>query len=91
MSELDAARERIAELEEQLAETRRQLDSLARIVFGRKSERTPPSPIPGQMDLDLDLRKENAAIENAPPAKSKRRKGGSRKGRKTRAALLPEH
>ena len=91
MSELDAANQRIAELEEQLAETRRQLDSLARIVFGRKSERTPPSPIPGQMDLDLDLRKENAAIENAPPAKPKRRKGGSRKGRKTRAALLPAH
>ena len=91
MSELDAARQRIAELEEQLAETRRQLDALARIVFGRKSERTPPPPIPGQMDLDLDLQKENAAIENAPPAKPKRRKGGSRKGRKTRAALLPEH
>lgn len=89
MSELEAAHQRIAELEEQLAETRRQLDVLARHVFGRKSERTPPPPIPGQMDLDLG--EENAAIESAPPAKPKRRKGGSRKGRKTRAALLPEH
>lgn len=90
MPELEAARQRIAELEEQLAETRRQLDLLARHVFGRKSERTPPPPIPGQMDLDLG--EENAAIEKALPApKPKRRKGGSRKGRKTRAALLPEH
>jgi transposase len=89
MPELEAARQRIAELEEQLAETKRQLDVLARIVFGRKSERTPPPPIPGQMDLELGL--EDAAIENAPPAKPKRRKGGSQKGRKTRAALLPEH
>jgi transposase len=90
MSELESARQRIAELEEQLADTRRQLDVLARIVFGRKSERTPPPPIPGQMDLNLGL--ENAAIENAPPLpKKQRRKGGSRKGRKTRAARLPEH
>jgi transposase len=90
MSELEAARQRIAELEEQLAETRRQLDVLARIVFGRKSERTPPPPIPGQMDLELGL--ENAAIEHAPPLpKKQRRKGGSRKGRKTRTARLPEH
>ena len=90
VSELDAAKERIAELEEQLAETRRQLDMLARHIFGRKSERTPPPPVPGQIEIDLGL-KEDAAIETAPPIKQRKRKGGSRKGRKTRAALLPEH
>lgn len=87
MSELEAAHKRIAELEEQLAETRRQLDLLARHVFGRKSEKTPPPPIPGQTEIDLGL--EDAAIEAAPPARPRKRKGGSRKGRRTRAALLP--
>ena len=90
VSELDAAKQRIAELEEQLAETRRQLDMLARHVFGRKSERTPPPPVPGQADLDLGFN-EDAAIAAVPPLKERKRKGGSRKGRKTRAALLPEH
>jgi transposase len=90
VSELEAAKKRIAELEEQLAETRRQLDMLARHVFGRKSERTPPPPVPGQADLDLGFN-EDAAIAAVPSLKQRKRKGGSRKGRKTRAALLPEN
>jgi len=90
VSELEAAKERIAELEQQLAETRRPLDLLARHIFGRKSERTPPPPVPGQTEIDLGLA-EDAAIEAAPPPQERKRKGGSRKGRKTRAALLPEH
>jgi transposase len=88
VSDLEAANKRITELEEELAETRRQLELLTRHVFGRKSERTPPPPVPGQMEIDLG-QEEDAAIEAVPPAKPPRRKGGSRKGRKTRAALLP--
>lgn len=89
MTELVAAQQqRIAELEEQLAETRRQLDLLVRQIFGRKSEQT-PAPVPGQSELELQM--EDAAIESAPAAKPDKAKGGSRKGRKVRAALLPEH
>ena len=89
MTELEVAQQqRIAELEEKLAETQRQLDLLVRQIFGRKSEQT-PAPVPGQMDLELQA--ENAAIESAPPAKAGAGKGGSRKGRKVRAALLPEN
>lgn len=89
MTELESAQQkRIAELEEQLAETRRQLDLLVRQIFGRKSEQT-PAPVPGQMDLELQV--ENATIESVPPAKPPKGKGGSRKGRKVRAALLPEN
>jgi transposase len=83
-----AQQQRIAELEEQLAEIRRQYDLLVRQIFGRKSEQT-PAPVPGQMDLELEA--ENAAIESAPPTKPERPKGGSKKGRKVRAALLPEN
>ena len=88
MNELEAAKQRITELEEQLTDTRRQLDLLVRQIFGRKSEQT-PAPVPGQLDLELAV--EEAVIETAaaePPAKPK---GGSRKGRKMRAALLPEN
>jgi len=88
VNELEAARERITELEEKLADTQRQLALLVRQIFGRKSEQT-PAPVPGQMDLELAV--EEADIETAaaePPAKPK---GGSRKGRKMRAALLPEN
>jgi transposase len=76
-------------LKEQLAETQRQLDLLVRHVFGKRSERTPPPADPAQMDLELEA--ENAAIESEPPARPAKAKGGSRKGRKVRAALLPEY
>ena len=90
MSEREAAQQlEITELKEKLAETQRQLDLLVRHVFGRRSERTPAPAHPAQMDLELEA--ENAAIENAPPAKPRKPKGGSRKGRQTRAALLPDH
>ena len=88
MTELAALQQENAELKEQLAELQRQLNFLTRHVFGRKSEQT-PSPVPGQLDLDLQA-EEDAAIENAPPAQPAKGKGGSRKGRKMRAALLPE-
>ena len=78
----------IAELREKLEITQRQLDLLIRHVFGKKSEQTPPPPVPGQMDLELEV--ENEAIENAPPLKQGKPKGGSRKGRKVRGALLPD-
>lgn len=87
MTELAALQQENAELKEQLAELQRQLDFLTRQVFGRKSEQTPP--VPGQLELELQAQ-EDAAIESAPPAQPARRKGGSRKGRKIRAALLPE-
>jgi transposase len=90
VSELESAQQKhIAELEERLAETQRQLDLLMRHVFGRRSERTPPPADPAQMDLELVA--ENEAIESAPPVRPARAKGGSRKGRKVRAALWPEH
>ena len=76
-------------LKEQLAETQRQLDLLVRHVFGKRSEQTPPPVNPAQMDLALET--ENAAIESAPPAPAAKPKGGSRKGRKVRGALLPEN
>lgn len=89
MSELEAAQQKqIAELKEQLAEMQRQYERLVRQIFGRKSEQT-PAPVPGQMDLELAA--EDAAIESAPPAKAECHKGGSKKGRKMRAALLPEN
>jgi transposase len=49
-----------------------------------------PAPVPGQLELELEVQ-EDAAIENAPPAQPARSKGGSRKGRKVRGALLPEN
>lgn len=88
MTELEVAQQKeITELKEKLAETQRQLDFLVRQIFGRKSEQTPP--VPGQMDLALEA--ENVLMESVPPAKPGRRKGGSRKGRKVRAELLPEN
>ena len=42
MSELEAAQQRIVELEEKLDQTQRQLDLLVRQVFGKKSEQSPP-------------------------------------------------
>jgi transposase len=84
-----AQQQRIAELEEKLAETQRQLDLLVRQIFGRKSERTGTAAHPDQMDLELEA--ENAVIESAPPVRPPQKKGGSQKGRKVRAALLPEN
>jgi transposase len=88
VTELEQARQQNAQLKEELEQTRRQLDLLIRHVFGKRSEQTPPPPVPGQMDLELEA--ENEAIENAPPVKPDRAKGGSRKGRKIRGALLPD-
>jgi transposase len=89
MTELEAAQQqRIAELEEELAAMARQLAALTRYVFGKRSEQTPP-PVPGQPELHLETETEApSAVLPAPPDKPK---GGSRKGRKVRAQLLPEH
>ena len=89
MTELEAARKRIAELEEELAAMARQLAALTRYVFGKRSEQTPPPSSPGQLDLALETQQENPSP--APPAKPGGPKGGSRKGRRTRAELLPGH
>ena len=89
VTELEIAQQKcIADLREKLEITQRQLDLLIRHVFGKKSEQTPPPPVPGQMDLELET--ENAAIESEPPLKPQKPKGGSRKGRKIRGALLPD-
>lgn len=89
MTELEAAQQkRIAELEAEMAVLTRQLAALTRYVFGRRSEQTPP-PGPGQPELSLEMETEAPpALLPAPPDKPK---GGSRKGRKVRAALLPDH
>ena len=89
MTELEAAQQkRIAELEEELSVMARQLSALTRYVFGRRSEQTPP-PVPGQPELNLET--EEDALPAALPAPPDKPKGGSRKGRKVRAALLPGH
>ena len=80
--------ERIRQLEEELADTQRKLDLLVRQIFGRKSEQT-PAPIHGQDELSLVM--EDAAIQQIPAAPPAKPKGGSQKGRRIRAALLPEH
>ena len=90
MTELERAQQRIAELEEKLTFAMDQLAVLQRHVFGRKSERTPPPAVPGQLELEIDLPEEEEekgrVPEGAPPGKKK----GSRRGRQTRAALFPE-
>jgi transposase len=88
MTELEAARQRIATLEEELAVMARQLTALTRYVFGRRSEQTPP-PVPGQLDLNLET--ESGGEPPAAPAPPDKPKGGSRKGRKVRAQRLPDH
>jgi transposase len=90
MTELEAARQRIATLEEELAVMARQLTALTRYVFGRRSEQTPP-PVPGQPELNLETETETEGPPAALPAPPDKPKGGSRKGRKVRAQLLPEH
>ncbi len=89
MSELEAAKQRIAELEEQLAQTKRQLDLLVRQVFGKKSEQS-RYPQLDQLELEIVV-EENKAIEGEPPTEPNQKKGGSRKDRKTRGQLLPEN
>jgi transposase len=88
MTELEAARQRIATLEEELAVMARQLTALTRYVFGRRSEQTPP-PVPGQLDLNLET--ESGDEPPAPTAPPDKPKGGSHKGRKVRAQRLPDH
>ncbi len=88
MTELEAAQQRIATLEEELAVMARQLAVLTRYVFGKRSEQTPP-PLPGQPELELET--EVDAPSTAAPAPPDKPKGGSRKGRKVRAQLLPAH
>ena len=82
MTELEAARQRIADLEGQLAEMTRQLAALTRYVFGKRSEQTPPPSAPGQLDLELET--EGGRPPEPPPGPPDRPKGGSRRGRKKR-------
>ncbi|RYD29771.1 MAG: hypothetical protein EOP86_21150 [Verrucomicrobiaceae bacterium] len=96
MTELEAAHQqiadqqkRIAQLEEELAAMARQLAALTRYVFGKRSEQTPPPSSAGQLDLALETQRESPP--STPPAKPGRPKGGSRKGRQSRAELLPGH
>lgn len=89
MTELEAARKRIAQLEEELAVMARQLSALTRYVFGKRSERTPPPSVPGQTELELETEEE--APQAPLPAPPDKPRGGSRKGRKVRAQLLPDH
>ena len=88
MTELEAARQRIATLEEELAVMARQLTALTRYVFGRRSGQTPP-PVPGELDLNLETA--SGGEPPAPPAPPDKPKGGSRKGHKVRAQRLPAH
>lgn len=88
MSELEAAKQRITELEEKLEQTQRQLDLLVRQVFGKKSEQSHPVH-EDQTELEL-VGEEDGENSEKPPAKPRKKKGGSLKGRKTRAQLLPD-
>lgn len=91
MTELEAAQERIAELEEKLEQTQRQLDLLVRQVFGKKSEQS-QRPEPDQLELELPKQEDGGDERSGEDesAKQVKKKGGSRKGRQTRAQLLPE-
>ncbi|MEI6535675.1 MAG: IS66 family transposase [Verrucomicrobiaceae bacterium] len=76
------------------------MDMFTRQIFGQKTEQT-RVPVPGQSEFTLDTQvsdaaqtnAENGEIETAPiqPAQPAKKKGGSQKGRKTRAQLLPDH
>ena len=101
ITELEAAHLRIAELEAELtkmkqenaqlraelAETKHLLRLLTNHIFGKKSEQTPPGWI---QDFLLKNDEEEDA-EQPAPAKEAKPKGGSKPGRKVRAAMLPEH
>jgi len=88
VTELETAQKRIADLEEELAEVSRQLAVLTRYVFGKRSEQT---PVPGAGQPELNLITEEEAPATPPPAPPDKPKGGSRKGRKIRSQLLPDH
>ena len=51
MSGLETAHQRIAELEEKLEQTQRQLDLLVRQVFGKKSEQSQPDARQEELEL----------------------------------------
>ena len=92
VTEREAAQQRIAELEEKLEQTQRQLDLLVRQVFGKKSEQS-QYPEPDQLELEIagDEDEETGKSGEDAPAKPTKKKGGSRKGRQTRAQLLPKN
>ena len=76
---------RVKELSATVEELRSQLAWFRRNMFGRKSEKLDFDP---QDQALLEL--EDAMIEQAAlPAPEKKRKGGSRKGRQTRAMRMP--
>ena len=101
MTELEAAHQRITELEAELAamkqedaqlraelaETKHLLKLLTNHIFGKKSEQTPPGWI---QDFLLKNDEDEDAAQPAPTKEAKP-KGGSKPGRKVRAAMLPEH
>ena len=91
MTELEISQQqRIAALEEELSVLRHQYGVLARYVFGRRSERT-PAEITAQMTLALETETAPDGEPDAEPSGPDKPKGGSRKGRKVRADLLPDH
>ena len=91
MTELEISQQqRIAALEEELSVLRHQYGVLARYVFGRRSERT-PAEITAQMTLALETEAAPDGETDAEPSGPDKPKGGSRKGRKVRADLLPDH
>jgi transposase len=99
MTELETAHKRITELESQVDDLQQRVDMFTRQIFGQKTEQT-RVPVPGQSEFTLDTQvsdadqtnAENGEIETAPitPAQPAKQKGGSKKGRKTRAQLLPD-
>lgn len=100
MTELETAHQRITELESQVDDLQQRVAMFTRQIFGQKTEQT-RVPEPGQIEFALDpqvneatqTNAENGEIETTPiqPAQPAKQKGGSQKGRKTRAQLLPEH
>lgn len=90
MSELETAHQRIAELEEKLEQTQRQLDLLVRQVFGKKSEQSQPDARQEELELVGDDDGESKEDGEEQLTKPRTRAGGSRKGRKIRAELLPD-
>jgi transposase len=86
MDELSTARDEISQLKEQVAKLAAQVAWFKRQMFGRKSEQLPPDDPENQALLEL----EDHLIEQAASAPAPRKpKGGSRKGRRTRALRLP--
>ena len=77
--------ERVKELSATVEELRSQLAWFRRNMFGRKSEQMPNDP-----DAQALLGLEDAVIDKAALlAPAKKAKGGSRKGRQTRAMRMP--